>query len=112
MRDALSDPEKAFVLLTRNGKPMTKTQIYKMVRRIGVKVEVGLRKAPSEWDAGVTVAHLSGIERGYANPKWEMSSGSRRPSASRWSTWRVSGKSTATEGRRAEGAGWRELSNK
>lgn len=21
-------------------------------------------------DAGVTVAHLSGIERGYANPKW------------------------------------------
>lgn len=21
-------------------------------------------------DAGITVAHLSGIERGYANPKW------------------------------------------
>lgn len=51
MRDALSDPEKAFVLLTRNGKPMTKTQIYKMVRRIGVKAGVGLRKAPSDWDA-------------------------------------------------------------
>jgi integrase len=56
MRDALSNPETAYILVTRGGKPMTKTQIYKMVRRVGVKAGVGLRQAPSGWDAvaGVT----------------------------------------------------------
>ncbi|HYQ78811.1 MAG TPA: tyrosine-type recombinase/integrase [Solirubrobacterales bacterium] len=51
MAAALADPEKAFVLMTRSGRPMTKTQIYKMVRRVGVRAGVGLRKAPSHWDA-------------------------------------------------------------
>lgn len=56
MRRALSNPQTAFVLITRNGKPMSKTQIYKMVRRVGVRAGVGLGDAPSEWDAvgGIT----------------------------------------------------------
>jgi len=42
--------------MTRNGKPMTTTQIYKCLRRHGVRARVGLREAPSDWDAsgGVT----------------------------------------------------------
>lgn len=51
MLDALSDPEKAFVLMTRNGKPMSKTQIYKCLRRIGVRAGVGVRRAPSHCDS-------------------------------------------------------------
>lgn len=51
MAEALTDPEKAYVLMTRTGNPMTKTQIYKMIRRIGVRAKVGLRKAPSHWDS-------------------------------------------------------------
>lgn len=56
MEAALAEPEKAFVLMTRNGTPMTKTEIYKMIRRVGVRAGVGLRKAPSDWDStgGVT----------------------------------------------------------
>jgi integrase len=56
MADALSKPEDAYVLMTRSGRPMTKTQIYKMIRRAGVRAGVGLRTAPSHWDStgGIT----------------------------------------------------------
>lgn len=51
MKDALSDRETAYVLMTRRGNPMTKTQIYKCLRRLGVRAGVGVRKAPSDWDS-------------------------------------------------------------
>ncbi len=51
MLDALSDRDKAFVLMTRSGRPMTKTQIYKCLRRLGVRAGVGVREAPSHWDS-------------------------------------------------------------
>ncbi len=51
MLDALGDPETAYVLMTRRGNPMTKTQIYKCLRRLGVRAGVGVRRAPSHWDS-------------------------------------------------------------
>lgn len=51
MRDALSDPETAYVLLTKTGKRMTPMNVYKTLRRHAVRAGVGLRKAPSHWDS-------------------------------------------------------------
>ncbi|MEZ5078103.1 MAG: tyrosine-type recombinase/integrase [Solirubrobacterales bacterium] len=51
MRDALSDPETAYVLLTRNGKRTTPQSIHKMVKWHAVRAGVGVRKASGRWDA-------------------------------------------------------------
>jgi integrase len=51
MRDALSDSETAYVLLTRNGKRMSPMSVYKTLRRHAVRAGVGLRSAPSHWDS-------------------------------------------------------------
>jgi integrase len=51
MRDALSDPERAYVLLTRTGNRMSPMNIYKTLRRHAVRAGVGVRAAPSHWDA-------------------------------------------------------------
>jgi integrase len=51
MRDALSDPDRAHVLLTTTGKPMTPMNVYKTLRRHAVRAGVGVRDAPSKWDS-------------------------------------------------------------
>jgi len=51
MRDALSDPERAYVLLTRTGNRMSPMNIYKTLRRHAVRADVGVRSAPSHWDS-------------------------------------------------------------
>lgn len=51
MRDALSDPETAYVLLTRTRKRMSPMSVYKTLKRHAVRAGVGLRPAPSEWDS-------------------------------------------------------------
>jgi integrase len=51
IRDALSDPEMAYVLLTRSGKKTNPTTITKMARWHAVRAGVGVRKAPGICDA-------------------------------------------------------------
>ena len=51
MRDALSNPETAYVLLTSTGKRMNPMNIYKTLRRHAVRAGVGVRTAPSHWDS-------------------------------------------------------------
>jgi integrase len=51
MLSALSDPKKAYVLVTRNGRRMAPMEIYKSLRRHAVRAGVGLREAPSHWDS-------------------------------------------------------------
>jgi integrase len=54
MRDALSDPEKAFVLMTIHGKrtsPSTVTKITKITTWYGIRAGVGMKKATPEIDA-------------------------------------------------------------
>ena len=56
MRDALADPDKAYVLLTRNGKRTHPNSIAKMLRRHAVINGVGVTAAEGVWDmpGGVT----------------------------------------------------------
>lgn len=51
IRDALSDPETAYVLLTRYGRRTTPNCVTKIVNWHGLRAGVGLRKATSNWDA-------------------------------------------------------------
>jgi integrase len=51
MRDGLSQPQTAYVLLTRTGKRMSPMSIYKTLRRHAVRAGVGVREAPSHWDS-------------------------------------------------------------
>lgn len=51
IRDALSDPETAFVLLTRTGKRTAPESIYKMLRRHAVRAGVGVYNTKGRWDA-------------------------------------------------------------
>lgn len=51
MRDALSDPGRAYVLMTTTGKRMSPMNIYKTLRRHAVRAGVGVRDAPSHWDS-------------------------------------------------------------
>lgn len=51
MRDALSDPEKAYVLLTSSGKRTTPESIYKIITWHAVRAGVGVREASGRWDA-------------------------------------------------------------
>lgn len=51
MRDALSDPEKAYVLLTKNGKRTAPQGIYKILTWHAVRAEVGVHQANGRWDA-------------------------------------------------------------
>jgi integrase len=56
MRDALSDPETAYVLLTRTGKRTSPEAVYKMLRWHAIRAGVGLYKTNGRWDApgGIT----------------------------------------------------------
>jgi integrase len=51
MRDALSDPETAYVLLTRTGKRTSSESVYKMLRWHAVRAGVGVYKTSARWDA-------------------------------------------------------------
>jgi integrase len=51
MRDALSDPETAYVLLTRNGKRTSPESIYKILTWHAQRAGVGVRKTDGRWDA-------------------------------------------------------------
>ena len=51
MRDALSVPECAYVLMTRNGKPASPTTVTKMATWHGIRAGVGLKKATRGIDA-------------------------------------------------------------
>lgn len=53
---ALSDPETAFVFLSRNGKPMRPESIAKMLKWRAIRAGVGVMDAPGKWDTpgGVT----------------------------------------------------------
>jgi integrase len=51
MRDALSDPETAYVLLTRTGKRTSPESVYKMLRWHAIRAGVGLYKTNARWDA-------------------------------------------------------------
>ncbi len=51
IRDALSDPEKAYVLLTRTGKRTYPETIYKMLTWHAVRAGVGVCKANGRWDS-------------------------------------------------------------
>lgn len=57
IRDALSDPEKAYVLLTRNGRKTSPQTVSKIAKWHGVRAGVGLVKATGSRDvvaSGVT----------------------------------------------------------
>lgn len=45
MRDALSDPESAYVLMTANGKKTSPSTVTKIATWHGIRAEVGLKKA-------------------------------------------------------------------
>jgi integrase len=51
MRDALSDPETAYVLMTSNGKKTSPTTVTKIATWHGIRAEVGLKKATPGIDA-------------------------------------------------------------
>ena len=51
MRDALSDPEKAYVLMTIHGKKTTPTTVTKIATWHGIRAGVGLKKATPGIDA-------------------------------------------------------------
>lgn len=51
MRDALGDPEKAYVLMTTNGKRTSPTTVTKIATWHGIRAGVGLKKATPGIDA-------------------------------------------------------------
>lgn len=51
IRDALGDPENAYVLLTRNGKRTVPETVYKILRWHAIRAGVGVQKANGRWDA-------------------------------------------------------------
>jgi integrase len=51
MRDALSDPETAYVLLTRRGKPTHPQSVAKILKWHAIRANVGTRAASGRWDA-------------------------------------------------------------
>lgn len=51
IRDALSDPDTAYVLLTKNGKKTSPQCVTKIVNWHGIRAGVGLRKATGRCDA-------------------------------------------------------------
>jgi len=51
MRDALSDPHTAYVLLTSNGKKTSPTTVTKIATWHGIRAEVGLKRASTSIDA-------------------------------------------------------------
>lgn len=48
VRDALSDDETAYVLLTCNGRPMHPSHINKALKRLAIRAGVGLKKAEKD----------------------------------------------------------------
>ena len=56
MRDALSDPETAYVLLTRNGRRTAPESVRKILNWHAIRAGVGVRATDGKWDApgGVT----------------------------------------------------------
>ena len=50
MRDALADQERAYVLLTRNGRRTAPGTIYKILNWHAVRNGVGLKTANGRWD--------------------------------------------------------------
>lgn len=51
MRDALADPDTAYVLLTRHGRRSTPQAVAKIVKWHGVRAGVGLRKSGGTRDS-------------------------------------------------------------
>src|SRR5690606_19086291 len=51
IRDALSDPDTAYVLLTRNGKRTAPESVYKILRWHAIRAGVAVCKAKGRWDA-------------------------------------------------------------
>lgn len=51
IRDALSDPETAYVLLTSSGKRTSPESVYKILRWHAIRAGVGVHKAEGRWDA-------------------------------------------------------------
>lgn len=69
IRDALSDEETAYVLLTCNGKPMHPNSIAKTLKWHAIRAGVGVKKAKGRWDApGGKTSRLSphAMRRGWA----------------------------------------------
>lgn len=69
LRDALSDEETAYVLLTRNGKPTHPNSIGKCLKWHAIRAGVGVKKADGRWDApGGKTSKLSphAMRRGWA----------------------------------------------
>lgn len=67
--EALNDEETAFVLLTRNGRPMHPSAVAKALRWHGIRAGVGVKKAKGRWDApGGKTSRLSphAMRRGWA----------------------------------------------
>ena len=54
IRDALSDPNTAYVLLTKNGRRTCPQTVTKIVTLHGIRAGVGLRKATSGSDSDST----------------------------------------------------------
>lgn len=51
MRDALADPERAYVLLTRTGKKTHKNSVGKILKWHAIRNGVGVKQAEGAWDA-------------------------------------------------------------
>jgi integrase len=69
MREALNDPESAFVLLTRNGKRTCPESIYKILRWHAVRAGVAVCDAKGRWDAPKGKSsriHPHAMRRGWA----------------------------------------------
>ena len=55
MRDALSDPETAYVLMTANGKPASPSTVTKIATWHGIRAGVGLKKGDASFVTGVSL---------------------------------------------------------
>lgn len=70
MQAALEDPDRAYVLLTHNGKPMVGSSIYKTLRRRAVRAGVAVIDGKGKLDAGEggksSKLHPHAMRRGWA----------------------------------------------
>ena len=69
VRDALSDPDTAHVLLTRNGKPVHPNTVTKMAKWRARRAGVGVITAKGKWDAPggkTSKVHPHAFRRGWA----------------------------------------------
>lgn len=64
MREAMEHPERAYVLMTRNGQPLARTVIAKHVRRRAARA--GLRPRPAKHWADRTEASPHALRRSFA----------------------------------------------